>query len=113
VDSSAVPGTAAFVAEDMLVHGALETHPGLTLAMILAMILNAISFLRAFTLTFLGQLRRGVRRGTLQDLLPRERMTAVGLLLVLVLAGIFPGAIVAAQQPAAKAIAYLEQLADP
>lgn len=105
----AVPGSVAFVAEDMLVHGAMEKHPLLTLVMILAMVLNAISFMRAFTSVFLGE-RRSERgpSGTLQDLLPREHLTAAVLLLVLVVAGLFPGRLIAAQRPAAKAIAFVE-----
>jgi NADH-quinone oxidoreductase subunit M len=105
----AVPGSVAFVAEDMLVHGAMEKHPLLTLVMILAMVLNAISFMRAFTSVFLGEQRpeRG-QHGTLQDLLPREHLTAAALLLMLVAAGILPGTLIAAQRPAAKSIAFAE-----
>lgn len=103
----AIPGTVAFVAEDMLVHAALEAHPLLTLVMIAAMLLNALTLMRAFKITFLGE-----RRGTalpLEDLLPQERMTAVALVLLLVAAGIFPGPLVRAQSQAAKAIAFTEQ----
>jgi NADH-quinone oxidoreductase subunit M len=107
----AVPGTVAFVAEDMLVHGALETHPMLTLVMIVAMVLNAITFMRAFTTTFLGEVRaHSLSLGDVRDLLPRERLTVVTLLLMLITAGIFPGVLVSAQEPAAKAIAIMEQL---
>jgi NADH-quinone oxidoreductase subunit M len=108
----AIPGTAAFAAEDMLVHGALETHPGLTLAMIVAMVLNAVSVMRAFALGFLGEARSGslVQRGSLVDLLPRERVALVALIVTLVAAGLWPAPIIAAQTPAARAIAFMEQL---
>jgi NADH-quinone oxidoreductase subunit M len=102
----AVPGTVAFVAEELLVHGALEAHPALTIFMIFAMVLNAIAFVRAFTQTFLGEPRlRRVGLGDIQDLSPRERLTAAALVLILVLAGIWPGVLLAAQQAAAEAIA--------
>lgn len=107
----AVPGTVAFVAEDMLVHGALDAHPMLTLVMIVAMVLNAITFMRAFTNTFLGEVRpHSLSLGDVRDLLPRERLTVVALLLMLITAGVFPGVLVSAQEPAAKAIAIMEQL---
>jgi NADH-quinone oxidoreductase subunit M len=106
----AVPGSVAFVAEDMLVHGAMEKHPLLTLVMIVAMVLNAVSFMRAFTTVFLGEHRTGrAQLGTLQDLMPREHLTAAALLLMLVAAGVFPGLLIAAQRPAAKTIAFVEQ----
>jgi NADH-quinone oxidoreductase subunit M len=110
----AVPGTVAFVAEELLVHGALQAHPGLTIFMILAMVLNAIAFVRAFTLTFLGELHpRHIGLGDIQDLLPRERLTAAALVLILVLAGVRPGVLVAAQQAAAEAIALKEPTRAP
>lgn len=107
--SIAIPGTVAFVAEDMLVHGALHQHPLLTLAMIAAMVLNAITFVRAFGLTFLGEPRAATRAGTVEDLLPRERVTALVLLATLVMAGVLPGPLVAAQASAAHSIASGER----
>ena len=107
----AIPGTVSFVAEDMLVHGALEAHPLLTLVMVVAMVINAITFMRAFATTFLGEARDSAfTTGTLVDLLPRERITAVALLFALIAAGVFPGAIVAAQAEAAKVISIEAQL---
>jgi NADH-quinone oxidoreductase subunit M len=109
----AIPGTVAFVAEDMLVHGALEKHPLFTFVMIVAMVLNAITFMRAFAMTFLGQARgREATFGSLVDLLPRERVVAVALLLALIVSGVLPGPIVDAQAEAAKAIAFARHLDD-
>jgi NADH-quinone oxidoreductase subunit M len=108
----AIPGTVAFAAEDMLVHGALEAHPGFTLVMIVAMVLNAVSVVRAFIVGFLGEVRRDsrVQRGSLVDLLPRERVALVSLLIGLIGAGVWPSPIISAQTPAARAIAFMEQL---
>jgi NADH-quinone oxidoreductase subunit M len=105
----AIPGSVAFVAEDMLLHGALEAHPLLTLVMILAMVLNAITVVRAFARTFLGASEPRRELGTLEDLLPRERLTAVVLLLTLVAAGLFPQPLIAMQEQAAARIAFFER----
>jgi NADH-quinone oxidoreductase subunit M len=104
----AIPGTLAFAAEDMLVHGALEAHPLLTIVMIVAMVLNAITVVRAFASTFLGEPREhGPTRGLLQDLLPRERVVSVALLLTLIASGLYPQALIEAQAPAARHIAEI------
>ncbi len=105
----AIPGSVAFIAEDMLVHGALSAHPMLTTVMILAMVINAISLVRAFIITFLGERRHlSIPVGSLEDLLPRERIAAVVLLLALFVAGAVPGPLVAAQSSAAHWIAQVE-----
>lgn len=104
----AIPGTLAFAAEDMLVHGALEAHPLLTIVMIIAMVLNAITVVRAFASTFLGQPSTdSAARGVLQDLLPRERVVSVALLLALIASGLYPQALIQAQAPAARHIAEI------
>lgn len=105
----AIPGTVSFVAEDLLVHGALEAHPLLTFIMLVAMVLNAVTFMRAFVTTFLGEAHDPkTDHGTLIDLLPRERLTAIALLLALIFAGVMPGPLVAAQSDAARAISFSE-----
>jgi NADH-quinone oxidoreductase subunit M len=105
----AIPGTVAFAAEDMLVHGALESHPLLTLVMIVAMVLNAITVVRAFAMTFLGNRNiSGQLAGTIEDLLPRERITAVALLIALISAGVYPQALIKMQEAAADHIAFIE-----
>jgi NADH-quinone oxidoreductase subunit M len=104
----AIPGTLAFAAEDMLIHGALEAHPALTIVMIAAMVLNAITVVRAFANTFLGQpSRHGSTRGMLPDLLPRERVVSVALLVTLICSGLYPQALIVAQAPAARHIATI------
>ncbi len=105
----AIPGSLAFIAEDMLVHGALSAHPLLTTVMIVAMVINAICLVRAFVVTFLGETRPlSIPVGALRDLLPRERIAAVVLLLALFVAGAIPGPLVASQSSAAHEIAQIE-----
>jgi NADH-quinone oxidoreductase subunit M len=108
----AIPGSVAFAAEDMLVHGALELHPWLTGVMVLAMVLNAVTFMRAFTITFLGDRRTLDDRGTMHDLRRHEQLTTAALILTLFLSGIVPGPIVDVQTRAARDIARMEQASE-
>jgi NADH-quinone oxidoreductase subunit M len=104
----AIPGTLAFAAEDMLIHGALEAHPLLTIVMVAAMVLNAITVVRAFATTFLGPARPGgVAEGLLSDLLPRERVVSVALLIALICGGLYPQTLIQAQASAAHHIAEI------
>ncbi len=104
----AIPGTVAFAAEDMLVHGSLEAHPLLTFLMLGAMLLNAITFMRGFATAFLGNENpRNAQYGSFVDLLTRERVVAVGLLLTLIVAGALPSSLVSVQIEAARAIAFV------
>ncbi|HEX6245624.1 MAG TPA: proton-conducting transporter membrane subunit [Polyangiales bacterium] len=104
----AIPGTLAFAAEDMLIHGALEAHPLLTIVMAAAMVLNAITVVRSFASTFLGQPSpHGAAQGLLDDLLPRERVVSVALLVALISSGLYPQALIRAQGAAAHHIAEI------
>jgi NADH-quinone oxidoreductase subunit M len=108
----AVPGTLAFPAEDMLIHGALEAHPMLTIVMVLAMVLNAVTVVKAFAHTFLGQpTHKSMVLGALTDLLPRERAASVALLVVLILGGLYPQILLEAQADAAHHIAEIHDAA--
>jgi NADH-quinone oxidoreductase subunit M len=104
----AVPGTLAFAAEDMLIHGALEAHPLLTIVMVLAMVLNAVTVVKAFAHTFLGQpAHNSPLRGALHDLLPRERVASIALLVALICGGFYPQLLLQAQSPAAHRLAAI------
>jgi hypothetical protein len=88
--------------EDLLVHGVLETFPGVGLAIIVASALNGFNVLRAFTFVFLGPPPAGLP--AVGALVPRERLVLVGIVVVLALGGLVPGPIVALRGPAAAAI---------
>jgi NADH-quinone oxidoreductase subunit M len=108
----AVPGTLAFPAEDMLIHGALEAHPMLTIVMVIAMVLNAVTVVKAFAHTFLGQpTHKSMVLGALQDLLPRERAASVALLVALIAGGLYPQLLLEAQAAAAEHIAQIRDAA--
>jgi NADH-quinone oxidoreductase subunit M len=100
-----LPGTLGFAAEDLLFHGALESHPLLGLGLPLATALNAITALRLFATLFFG--RRGIHVPAIPDALPRERWALTVPLLFLIAGGLFPAALVSLRAPLASEIATL------
>jgi NADH-quinone oxidoreductase subunit M len=82
------PGSLSFVGEDLLIQGALLAHPVGALPFLLATALNGVTFLRVFLKTFAGP--PGPASSLPADLLPRERLTAVALLALTLLAGGYP-----------------------
>lgn len=99
-----LPGTAGYCAEDLLFHGALESHPWLGVALPLATALNAITILRLFGLIFLGVLPRHVP--AVPDALPRERWILAACAVLLVAGGLLPGLLLPAVAPSAKAVPH-------
>lgn len=88
-----LPGTLSFCSQDLLIHGALRSHPLMGLLIPIATAMNAVSVFRLFTRLFLGKRRTGFTADV--DALPRERwILAIGIVFV-VLGGLFPNAIVA------------------
>lgn len=83
-----MPGTLGFVAEDLLFHGSIESHPLLGIGLPLATALNAITVLRLFATLFLG--RRGLHVPLIADARPRERWALSAAVLVLVVGGLLP-----------------------
>jgi len=81
-----LPGTAGFVADDLLLHTLWSQSPGATVAVILASALLAVATLVGYSHTFLG--RPTVSRAP--DLSVRERAVAVLLLTLLVVLGVAP-----------------------
>jgi NADH-quinone oxidoreductase subunit M len=84
-----LPGTLGFAAEDLLFHGALETHPLLGVALPLATALNAVNIFRLFSRLFMG--RRTTAVPMFPDALPRERAVLAIFLLFLIAGGLLPG----------------------
>ena len=100
-----LPGTLGFASEDLLFHGALQTHPLLGIALPLATALNAITVVRLFATLFLG--RRPSQCPQVPDARPRERWALAAPVLFLVFGGIFPGVLFALRSPAAERIVEL------
>jgi len=106
-----LPGTLGFVAEDLLFHGAIESHPLLGLALPLATALNAITILRLFFRLFLGQ--PAVSLPQVPDAKPIERLALSACVVALLLGGLFPQVLINMRQPAADAVAAMLALASP
>jgi NADH-quinone oxidoreductase subunit M len=84
-----LPLTLGFAAEDLLLHGTLETHPHLGIILPIVTALNAFHVIRLFTSLFLGQPGRAA--ATISDALPRERWVLTAAILFLIIGGLFPG----------------------
>jgi NADH-quinone oxidoreductase subunit M len=100
-----LPGTLGFAAQDLLFHGALESHPLLGVALPVATALNAITVLRLFAKLFLG--RRANHVAPIPDARIRERWALSAAVIFLVAGGLAPGAWIALRAPAAEWIASL------
>lgn len=81
-----LPGTAGFVADDLLLHTLWSQSPAATVAVILASALLAVATLNGYSQTFLGR----TTPSRAPDLALRERAVAVLLLTVLVVLGVAP-----------------------
>jgi NADH:ubiquinone oxidoreductase subunit 4 (subunit M) len=76
------------------------------------MVLNAVTVVKAFAHTFLGQpTHKSMVLGALQDLLPRERAASVALLVALIAGGLYPQLLLEAQAAAAEHIAQIRDAA--
>jgi NADH-quinone oxidoreductase subunit M len=87
-----LPGTLGFCSQDLLIHGALTSHPLTGLLLPIATAMNAVSVFRLFSRLFLGKHRTGFT--VMADALPRERWALATAVLFVVLGGLFPRRIV-------------------
>jgi NADH-quinone oxidoreductase subunit M len=81
-----MPGTAGFIADDLLLHALWEESLFATVAVALASALLAIATLRAVSAVFFGQQRPAAA----PDLLPNERRIAVAFVTLLAAIGLAP-----------------------
>jgi NADH-quinone oxidoreductase subunit M len=99
-----LPGTLGFCSQDLLIHGALTSHPLTGLLLPIATAMNAVSFFRLFSRLFLGRRRTGFT--VMADALPRERWVLAAGVLFVVLGGLFPNALVIRRSAAADIIEH-------
>ena len=85
-----LPGTAGFVADDLLLHTLWMESPASTVIVILSSALLAVTTLIAFSRVFLGRTVNTLA----PDLYPRERVAVVTIVLLLVLLGFAPGVLI-------------------
>ena len=99
-----LPGTLSFVGEDLLLHGVLESHPLVALPLLLTTAICAITLFRAFQKTFLGGLaqEKKLLLETVEDLLPRERIAALGLFALVFVGGLLPGPLLRVREHAVE-----------
>lgn len=101
-DLVGLPGTLGFCSQDLLIHGALTSHPLIGLLLPIATAMNAISIFRLFTRLFLGKRRTGFT--IMADALPRERWILAAGLLFVIFGGLFPNAIVIQRSSGAELV---------
>ncbi|MEX2264466.1 MAG: proton-conducting transporter membrane subunit [Bryobacteraceae bacterium] len=97
-----LPGTLGFCAEDLLIHGTLESHPQLGVALPIATALFAFHIFRLFAILFLGKRPSGLFG--VPDALPRERFCLAAIVVFLVVTGVAPAWIVSQRAQAAGAL---------
>jgi NADH-quinone oxidoreductase subunit M len=97
-----LPGTLGFCSQDLLISGTLTTHPLIGLLLPIATAMNAVSFFRLFSRLFLGRHRTGFT--VMADALPRERWILAGIVLFVVLGGLFPNVTVVEHSSAVDVI---------
>lgn len=95
----AMPGTAGFIADDLLLHALWEESVIGTLTVILGSAVLAVATLVTYSKVFLGRAVPSLA----PDLGTRERWVAVGLVLVLVWLGIVPATLLEPADPFLRA----------
>jgi NADH-quinone oxidoreductase subunit M len=104
--SIGVPGSVQFVAEDLILHGLLDSRPLVSLVLLVATILNGVVLLRLYFGVFLGPVRPELRLGPgVRDFLPRESVVVYGALAILLAVGLFPRALLRARSDSADLLA--------
>ncbi|MCU7799005.1 MAG: NADH-quinone oxidoreductase subunit M [gamma proteobacterium symbiont of Lucinoma myriamae] len=97
-----VPGTNGFIAENLILVSALETHTGAGIAALVGMVLAAAYFLNIYQRTFLGPVKNDVI-STAMDLRTRELLVTLGLCVLIIVFGIFPNIILDITRGASEA----------
>ncbi len=97
-----LPLTLGFCAEDLLLHGTMETHPQIGIILPIVTALNAFNVLRLFARLFLGKPSQSAIE--IRDALPRERWVLTAALLFLLIGGLRPAYFVHLPAKAAEMI---------
>jgi len=97
-----MPGMLGFIADELLLHGALASHPRLGLVMPLAAALNAFHLFRLFSRLFLGS--PGPHLAGVPDARWGERLALTAGLILLILGGLLPAQAVGLRSAAADAV---------
>lgn len=95
------PGMVGFVSEHFLTHGMYDVDPRVALFVLVAINLAGAAFWWAFARAFVGPPRTSAA-ASISDLLPRERIALVATVLVAVVIGLFPEAVLPMVERAAE-----------
>lgn len=99
-----LPGTTGFIAEELLIHGAIDEYPWAATAMVIATALNGIAFLKLYIHVFFGRLdAESFKITTIPDLRPRERIIVLILTFWLIAFGLMPSSMITSRAHAAHA----------
>jgi NADH-quinone oxidoreductase subunit M len=96
-----VPGTNGFVAEHLILLGALKSHTGAGLAALGCIVLTAAYFVNIYRTAFLGPIRREIVSDSL-DLLPRELGLVLIMACLILFTGFYPSSIMDITQQATE-----------
>ena len=100
------PGSLAFFGMELLVEGTVEIYPMVGMIVVLAAALNGVAVLRAYFRIFTGKRHVATIPLTAR---PAERIALVSLSLIVLGAGLWPGAAVASRHHAAEALLKLRK----
>jgi NADH-quinone oxidoreductase subunit M len=100
------PGSLAFFGMELLVEGTVEIYPMVGMIVVLAAALNGVAVLRAYFRIFTGKRHVATIPLTAR---PAERIALVSLSLIVLGAGLLPGAAVASRHHAAEALLKLRK----
>jgi NADH-quinone oxidoreductase subunit M len=98
------PGTLGFVAQELLVNGAVEAFPVMGFAVVVASALTGIAVLRMYFSLFCGRSGTPLQPGAQLGLGKRELWTFVALVMVLIALGIVPRPLVDSRFAASESI---------
>ena len=96
-----LPGSVAFVAGDLVMHDTFNIHPAMAVVVLAGTVLNSVTLVRAWSLTFLGNENHALsiaRQVHLADLIPREQYVVLGLAAIALLGGLMPGRVLRVEQ---------------
>ena len=103
------PGTVGFVAQELLVDGAVDVFPVMGFAVVIASALTGLAVLRMYFSLFCGRTEVRLHPSLQLGLRPREAWTFVALVAVLIGLGLAPRPLVDSRVEASDAILTLRQ----
>jgi NADH-quinone oxidoreductase subunit M len=104
------PGTLGFIAQELLVDGAVDEFPVMGFAIVLASALTGLAVLRMYFSLFCGRADPLTHSGSWMGLTRREAWTFVALVIVLIGFGIAPGPLVESRLAASEEILRQRQM---